>query len=308
MDLELLMALQYSLPLTTTPLEDLAESLGRRYEDVEREVRKYVEQGVVKRYGLNLNYRAFSGVRRAALVGFKTENIEKVARAVNEFDEVTVKHNFLRDAEYKVWFTIKGKDVDEIKEKVAEIAAKVGVKDYVVLPTKRVYKMDVKYDLYKGVSWSNRGLEPEEVPLVRDLGLSEEFVRSLESLEVCRRPFSKLGDEEEVVSIVEELIKKGVGRDFSGVLRESKIGFKENGMVVLKTNTPESVAMYLLDKYPQITHLIERIPDKNWNYPVYFMVHAVKKDPIEAIRDEVSELDDVVEARIVYSRKNLREA
>ncbi len=307
MDLELLMALQYSLPLTTTPLEDLADHLGREYEDVERKIREYIEQGIVKRYGLNLNYRAFSSVKRAALVGFKTENIENVAKVVNEFDEVTVKHNFLRDAEYKVWFTIKGEGIDEIKARVAEIAKRVGVRDYVVLPTKRVYKMDVKYDLYKGISWSNRGLEPEKVPFVRDLGLSEEFVRALESLEVCRRPFSKFGNEEEVVSIVEELIKKGVGRDFSGVLRESKIGFKENGMVVLKTNYPEKVALYLLDNYPQITHLIERIPDKNWNYPLYFMVHAVKKEPIESIRDEVSRLDGVVEARVVYSKKNLRE-
>ncbi len=78
--------------------------------------------------------------------------------------------------------------------------------------------MDVKYDLYRGVSWSERGLEPESVPLVRDLGLDEDFVRALESLDMVERPFAKFNcSEEEVVDIVEELMRKGVGRDFSGV-------------------------------------------------------------------------------------------
>ncbi len=91
-------------------------------------------------------------------------------------------------------------------------------------------------------------LEPESVPLVRDLGLDEDFVRALESLDMVERPFAKFNcSEEEVVDIVEELMRKGVGRDFSGVLRERKVGFKENGMTVLRLSTkPEKVAMKLL--------------------------------------------------------------
>ncbi|WP_257640118.1 Lrp/AsnC family transcriptional regulator [Archaeoglobus fulgidus] len=70
LDVELLMALQYELPLSTTPLVDLAEKLGRKPEDVMRAVREYIEQGVVKRYGLNLNYRAFSNYKRSCAGGF----------------------------------------------------------------------------------------------------------------------------------------------------------------------------------------------------------------------------------------------
>jgi len=70
LDVELLMALQYELPLSTTPLVDLAEKLGRKPEDVMRAVREYIEQGVVKRYGLNLNYRAFSNYKPSCAGGF----------------------------------------------------------------------------------------------------------------------------------------------------------------------------------------------------------------------------------------------
>jgi len=92
------------------------------------------------------------------------------------------------------------------------------------------------------------------------------------------------------------------------VLRESKIGFKENGMTLLKINSKtERVVVKLIENYPQITHLVERISHPNWGYSIYFMVHAVKKDPIESIRNEVMEFDGVVDAVTVYSKKNLRE-
>jgi len=309
LDVELLMALQYELPLSTTPLVDLAEKLGRKPEDVMRAVREYIEQGVVKRYGLNLNYRAFSNYKRAALVGFKAENVREVAAKINVHDEFRVKHNFLRDAYYNVWFTVKGRDVEEIEALVISLAEECGVEEYVVLPTRRVYKMDVKYDLTKGVSWSNRGLEPESVPLLRELGFEEDFVRALESLDVAERPFAKFNrPEEEVVDIIEELMRKGVGRDFSGVLRERKVGFRENGMTVLKLSAkPEKVAMQLLERFPQITHLIERVVNEKWNYPIYFMVHAVTREPIEEIRARVTEIEGVEAAETIYSRANLRE-
>ncbi len=304
------MELQYNLPLTTSPLSDLAENLGRSEDEVFEAVREYMASGVIKRYGLNLNYRAFSGYRRAALVGFRASSVKEVAERINRYDEFRVKHNFLRDAYYNVWFTVKGRDVEEIEGVVEKLASECRVEDFVILPTKRVYKMDVKYDLEKGVSWSERGLEPENVPLVRELGLDEEFVRSLESLEIAKRPFSKFSgySEEEVVDVIKELMAKGVGRDFSGVLRERKVGFKENGMTVLRiSKKPEKVAMFLLQKFPQITHLVERIVNEKWNYPVYFMVHAISKGPIEKIRQQILQIEDVEEAETIYSKANLRE-
>ncbi len=314
LDVDLLMSFQYSLPLTTTPLSDLAEMLGREYEEVERKLAEYRLGGVVKRYGVNLNYRAFSEVRQAALVGLKVDEsqIRDAAEIINRFDEVKVKHNFLRDSEFSIWFTIKGRDVEEIRSTVERIAITCGAEDMVLLPTKRVYKMDVKYDLRKGVSWSERGVEAEEVAKVSDVGLNEDFVRSLESLDFERRPFLKFREfgygEEEVVSIVEELIAKGIGRDFSGVLRESGIGFRENGMTVVKINgDAERVALKLHKSFPQITHLVERHVCEKWNYPLYYMVHATRREPIEEIRMAVLEFDEVAEAKTIYSRRNLRE-
>lgn len=306
-DVEVLMAIQYKLPLTPTPLVDLAEDLGRDYYDLENEIKFYKNIGILKRYGITLNYKALSNFKQAALVGFKAEDHFKVANFLNSFDEVKIKHNFLRDSFYNVWFTVKGYDVEEIKKFVDEVAKKTGVVDYVILPTKKVYKMDVKYDLYKGISWSEKIVEVEEVPSLKELGIEEELILQLESLPVERRPFRFCGyKEEEVVSILKELIKKGVCRDFSGILNEKKIGFKENGMFAIKTSKPSKVAKRLLYSYPQITHLVERIPSEKWDYSLYFMIHATKREPIEEIKKEVEKLDDVEAVTVIYSKENLR--
>lgn len=301
MDSELLMAIQYDLPLSTTPLVDLAENLGRDYESLERELRKYQLEGILKRYGANMNYRAFPNHKQSSLIGFKVD--ESLAKKINELGD-RVKHNYLRDADFNVWFTLKARNVSEIEEIVLKLAQELGVKEYVILPTKKVYKMDVKYDLHRGVSWSH-GIEPENVPTIEELGLGEEIKR-LEILPIARRPFHELGmGEEEAVSLIEELEKRGVVRDFSGVLSESKIGFRFNGMNVISTDHPEKLAKKLLE-YKQITHLIERIPSEKWNYPVYFMIHAVKKETIESFKDQIAKLELVKDLKVVYSKASLK--
>jgi len=304
---KLLMNLQYELPLTITPLTDLAEKIELDEEFVLQKLRELHKKGVVKRYGANLNYRAFSKQQRAALVAAKVDEsrIEEIARIINSYRP---KHNYWRDYEYNVWFTIKAESFEAVEKLASEIMGKCNVKDYIVLPTKRVYKMDVKYDLIKGISWSENPDAKFDVPKVEELGIDKSLLFELEKLEFVRRPFLRLTKygyrEEELVSLISELMDKGVVRDFSGVLKERKIGFKENGMHVIKTDKPEKLAKKLA-KIPEITHLVERITPDLWRYPLYFMVHAVEKKPIERVKNKVENLPEVEEIKVLYSIKDL---
>ncbi len=298
------MGLQYSLPLTTTPLTSLAEELELEENFVLEKVRELHASGVVKRYGANLNYRAFAKQQRAALVAARVDEsrIEEVAKIINSYKP---KHNYWRDHTYNVWFTLKAEDCKAVEKLAREVMEKCNVEDYIVLPTKRVYKMDVKYDLIRGVSWSEKSEEKFDVPKVEELGIDRKLLLKLERLEVVERPF--LIDnysEEELIDLVKELIELGVVRDFSGVLKERKIGFMENGMNVVKTDEPEKLARKLAKK-PEITHLVERTVPESWPYPVYFMVHATSKEPIERVRQEVSEMPEVEEIKVLYSVKDL---
>lgn len=314
MDTELLMEVQYSFPLDVEPFDRLAQRLERSEKAVMNAVKRLRQRGTIARLGVQLNYKALSDVKVAALVGAEVgkKRIAIVARRINALG---VKHNFLRDHEvYNLWYTVKASTRDELASKVKKLMERCRVGNYVVLPSKRVYKMDVKYDLAQGISWSDRGLEAEEVPLIEELGLDLRLLQALESrFRVVKRPFKAAAkkhrmSEDELVELLMELIGNRVVRDFGAVLNSRKVGFRENCMVMLdvEPGKEQKTCMRLLKEYPQITHLVERYAPRNWKYPVYFMVHAKEREPLEAITEEVLGMPGVRDVCGLYSIRNLK--
>ncbi len=313
MDKELLMKAQYEMPICETPFEDLAESIGRSAEYVIEELKKYLKEGVVKKIGPQLNYKAFRGISHAALVGAEVKNnLQRAVETINS--EKGVKHNFLREHDvYNIWFTLKAASREELVRRVDTLMEECGIESYVILPSVRVYKMDVKYDLIRGVSYSPRTEAEKDVPKVDDLGLDGRMLRDMEmNFSIEERPFRVFAEkygysESELADMISELIEKRVVRDFYAVLNGQNAGFKENGMNLIRTEEPERVAEILLKEIPEITHLVQRDVPENWKYPIYFMVHAVNREIIEKIADRARELDGVEELRILYSLKSFKD-
>jgi len=312
LDKELLMKAQYEMPVTETPFSDLAEKLGKNEDYVIEKLGEYIKLGIVKKIGPQLNYRAFKAISHAALVGAEVKEIDRAVEIINA--EKSVKHNFLREHEiYNIWFTIKAPDREKLFEKINGLMEKCGVQNYVVLPSVKVYKMDVKYDLYNGVSFSMRTEIEKDVPSVDELGIDGKMLRDIEkNFRVEERPFRRFYEkygysEQELADLILELIKKRVVRDFYAVLNGHNAGFKENGMNLVRTDKPEKVAEILIKKIPEITHLVQREVPENWDYPIYFMVHAVNRDIIEKTAERALDIDDVENIRILYSLKSFKD-
>ncbi len=304
----ILMEIQYNFPITETPFTDLAERLNIEEEEFLKKLRILKLKGVIKRIGANINYRAFKKIRRACLIAFACDedDVLKIAKAINDsFSDLSLKHNYWRDHEkYKIWFTVKAKSIQEISKKVEEIAEKFKIREYLILPSKRVYRMDVKYDLFRGISWSNRLIEKDRVSSVDDLGLDQDLLISLQDIPIKKRPFKDFGNEAEIVDLIRELIRKGIFRDFYAVLNEIKIGFKENGMNLVQTDDPKTLALKLI-KFPQITHLVERHAPDDWKYPLYFMIHATDRSKIEEVVNTISE-ELEIKIKTIYSKMDLK--
>jgi DNA-binding Lrp family transcriptional regulator len=310
----LLMALQYDFPLSDEPYIGISEITGLELDFVMDKTREFLQKGVIKRIGAQLNYKAFRKIGHAVLVGArveigeKEENIEWIAEQINSYNP---KHNYLREDYFNIWFTLKAESQDKLREIVREIAEKVGFEEYVFLPSKRVYKMDVKYDLFRGVSYSLAELEADRVPPLESFGIGQELLIHLErNFPVKNKPFKEISEkfgygEGELISLIEELIECRILRGFYAVLKERKIGFKENGMNLVKTDKPKNVALRLLKKFPEITHLVER-ETFGWSYPLYFMVHAVDRESIEKIRRSAEKIKGAEEVKTIYSVRDLK--
>lgn len=304
------MEAQYNLPLTETPFIDLAERLGRDYRDVRDKLRTYTEGGIIKRIGPQLNYKAFREIGFAALVGARIEDVERAVKIINS--ERGVKHNFLRDHPfYNIWFTIKAESLETLVSKIKSLMKGCGADNYLILPSKRVYKMDVKYDLYRGVSWSKMVEKEDNVTKIEDEKIKKMLIDMEKNLRVEERPFKRFEkygyDEGELVDLISEMIKKRVVRDFYAVLNGQKSGFIENGLNLIRTDNPKRVAKRLLKEFPEITHLVERETEKGWEYPLYFMVHGVDRGKIREIADRAKEIKGIEEIKILFSLKSFKD-
>ena len=144
-DLKLLVAIQDGLPLVSRPFSILGDSLEMSESEVIVRLKSLRERGIVRRIGPILDMRKLgcSGV----LVALKVtpDEADKAAKFVNEYKEVS--HNYLRpnDSGYNLWFTVSAKE-ERIHVILAEIRDETGL-DQLVLPTKRIFKIGVKFDI-----------------------------------------------------------------------------------------------------------------------------------------------------------------
>jgi len=298
---DLLMEVQYSFPLVERPYAEVGRRLGADEEWVIARLREAVLEGVLKRIGAILNYRS-KGLT-AALVGMAVPDglIEEVAAEVNR--DPYVSHNFQRDYKpYNLWFVTKANSAEELEAKVAGIAKRYGV-DYIVLYSLRSYKVDVRFHLRRGISWTRGYVMPENPPSISGLGIPHAFFSKIKSLPLAPEPFREaaaaLGREvPETLDLIRELIGRGVLRDLHGTLDGERVGFRENAMVVLRrADVCEAVA-----NMPISTHVVLRntVPGR-WEYPCYFMVHGVSRDVIESyVKDAMKKLG-VEDYRLLYS-------
>ncbi len=145
-DKALLQMLQDDFPLTTRPWDALAERLNTTAEDVMERIGKLKEEGVIRRIGPVLETdRVGLTARTLVLMKVPPERMDEVAGIVSGFDEVT--HNYERDHEYNLWFTLITPSQERLKEALANIIDATGVSENGVLdlPVTERYKIGVRY-------------------------------------------------------------------------------------------------------------------------------------------------------------------
>ena len=145
-DKALLQTLQDDFPLTTRPWDALAERLGTTAEDVMGRIGRLIQDGVIRRIGPVLETdRVGLTARTLVLMKVPQERVEEVAGIVSGFDEVT--HNYERDHEYNLWFTLITPNPERLEGALTRIieATEIPGDDVLNLPVTGRYKIKVRY-------------------------------------------------------------------------------------------------------------------------------------------------------------------
>lgn len=145
LDKQLLNLIQTRLPIVPEPYRELAETLGTSEEDILARLERLIARGVIRRLGAIFDSRkiGYSGTLCALKV--PPERIDEVAAVINSFPGVT--HNYLRDHQYNMWFTLLVESPTQLEATLEEIKRRTGSTDILHLPSARIFKIRVNFDL-----------------------------------------------------------------------------------------------------------------------------------------------------------------
>ncbi|MGB9792473.1 MAG: radical SAM protein [Thermacetogeniaceae bacterium] len=140
---KLLVRLQGDMPLTEKPYLALAQELGVDEDVVLKALRWLKAKGIIRRLGAVFDARKLGYYPTLCAVKVPPERIEDVAAVLNEYPEVT--HNYLREHEYNLWFTLIAESEERQKSLLEEIRQRAGLEEILNLPAKKMFKIAVSF-------------------------------------------------------------------------------------------------------------------------------------------------------------------
>ncbi|MTI81978.1 MAG: Lrp/AsnC family transcriptional regulator [Firmicutes bacterium] len=144
-DKRLLNLVQKEFPIVAQPYKELAEKLGVTEDEVIDRLKRLMDEDYIRRLGGIFDSRKLG--YRGTLCGIKVpeERVEEVAAVINSYLGIT--HNYLREHEYNMWFTILADSPEKVEKILNEISDKTGITDILNLPAERFIKVMVNFEL-----------------------------------------------------------------------------------------------------------------------------------------------------------------
>lgn len=140
-DKKLLNLMQNEIPIDKRPFKILGEKLMLTENDVLKRVRKLKEDGIIRRIGGIFNSRRIGYISTLCAAKVSKNKIEEVAAFINNYYEVT--HNYIREDEYNMWFTIITHSEESLNNILEEIKRETGLNEIMSLPSIKLFKVKV---------------------------------------------------------------------------------------------------------------------------------------------------------------------
>lgn len=147
-DRKIIQILQDDFPIVERPWKEVGDKLNLQEDDVINRLKRLNELGIIRKIGSIVDSPKV-GLTVATLVAMKVpqNNVDDVAASINAYRSVS--HNYEREHEYNVWFTITASSNNELTSILEEITQKTGITqdDILNLPTKQRFKINVRFQL-----------------------------------------------------------------------------------------------------------------------------------------------------------------
>jgi len=141
LDRRLLEIVQGDFPIAERPYRVLGECLGISERNALDRVRALANSGIIREIGPSFDARRLEHVTTLVAAKVPADRLDEAANSISAFAQVT--HNYGRDHEYNLWFTLVCRDAEELERTLEEIKTKTGISDIHELPAERTFKLRV---------------------------------------------------------------------------------------------------------------------------------------------------------------------
>ena len=313
-DKELLNEIQWTFPLVTRPFDVIAKKFDTTPEKVKERLNQLKEIGVLRQLSAIFDTRKLGYTSSLVAMEIESDQLENVASQINRHPGVS--HNYERDHQFNLWFTLAVPPGADLKEELEKFNVLKGIKKVRMLPTLQLFKIGVKLDM---VDDKKHDVAPsEEKKEIKNVKFTpteqdKNFIRELQKdMEIIDEPFVNAANN---LGIAEnELFEKmkyyediGVMRRFAAILRHRQVGFTANGMIVWKV--PEDRIAKVgetLGSFPQVSHCYERPTYADWPYNVFSMIHCKTHDEAYEMAKTIQDQIHVDEYQILFSSREFK--
>lgn len=321
LDRELLNAVQWDFPLEPRPFAVLGERLGMSEPEVSDRIRKVTDAGVLRQLSAIFDTRALGYTSALVAAKVDPDRIDEAAEIISAHPGVS--HNYKRNHEYNLWYTVAVPPGESLDEHVDVLHEASGSRVTRKLPTLKLYKIGVKLDM-TGKMAANAKAEvleherPERKAEMPAPDLSDLEVRAIrvvqEPLPIVERPFAAYGaqigadvTEDDVLALLRSFKERKLMRRFAAVMNHRSAGFKANAMGVwavpedmLETIGPEMAG------FAAVSHCYRRPTYDDWPYSVFTMVHGRSARDCEATIDAIRTETGIDEYCLLWSVKEYK--
>ena len=320
LDRKLLNILQSSFPLVEEPFKEMGRRLDVAEPEVIARTQALKDTNVVRQISAIFDTRRLGYKTLLVAMRFPPNKLDAGAHVINEHPGVS--HNYARNGDFNLWFTLAVPPDESLEDTVADMAQRTGAEVYRLMPTIRFFKIGVNFDMITsegaaenfspdGLDGSGDGDGWKRVERLSELEVNA--VRELqEDLPLESRPFepiaSRLGlSQQALFDMGADFKKRGIMRRFSAVLHHRRAGFRSNAMAVWNVPEDRSVEVgTIMARSRWVTHCYQRPTYPDWEYSHFTMIHSTSREKCEEVAREISADTGIDDYMLLYSTREYK--
>jgi siroheme decarboxylase len=311
LDRKLLNLMQGSFPLDPRPFARVAEQAGVTEERVLADVRRLLDDRIIRQVTPIYDTRALGYGSMLVAAKIDPEHPWRAAKIVNSHPGVS--HNYLRNHEFNMWFTIAVEEDSALglQGTLDVLQELTGAESIRQLPTLKLFKIRMDLEMEGDTrALASRGVAEDPVEL--DKQPYDEFDRAViratqGDMPIVAEPYVAAAAELGVtvpalLEHLEGMRERGLLRRVAAILFHRRAGFSANGMGVWKVADERVLEIGpQMAAYRGISHCYQRPTYADWPYSIFTMAHGRSKEECDAILDAIAGAFGIAERATLYS-------